>query len=572
MSDSRGANVEIRRFSPPPLPIPAAEAVLARKRRLERSVEFDTSLTVVGHVTRNAVANPAAIAVTQGQDRATYRQLLATVLHVRGLLLGSGRGAGELIAVLGSRSGDTVAIYLAIESISAIYLPIEPEWPDQRVTDVLLRSRTRVVVTVAREETARLERLPLEVLIINVGRTLFENMADVPSAGGELPTRAAGDQVRYVIYTSGSTGQPKGAMVEHQGVMNHLWSKVNELSLVATDVVAFTASIGFDISIWQMLAPLLVGGAVAVVEHGDTRFPRRLYDTLLQLRATVVELVPSMLRWYVREVAKRHAHENGSHVRWLISTGEELYPDVARKVLDLLPQVRLLNAYGPTECSDDVTHHVVDRGDLRQSRIPVGVPLPNVVLYLLISAGETWRAAEVGEPCELFVGGAQVGSGYLNDLEASLAAFYQDVLDPDSPSGRIYRTGDSVLVDDTGRVCFLGRLDRQVKISGVRVELDEIEHALRRHPAVSQCAVITLPNASGREEFDIVAYLTLSREGVEKEIFAQYLGESLPPSMIPRLWRVVSSLPLTDNGKIDYFALNQSVTGESKENRAADAR
>jgi non-ribosomal peptide synthetase component F len=327
--------------------------------------------------------------------------------------------------------------------------------------------------------------------------------------------------------------------------------------------VAFTAPLVFDISIWQMLCPFMVGGRVVVMNDAVTRLPRWLVGTLEAEGVTAVELVPTVIGWLVDELKRQDGGGSLRKLRWLLSTGEALYPAAAARVLDTLPHVSLVNAYGPAECSDDVTLHVVTPADLTVPLLPVGSPVANTALYVLIEdADGTWRAAEPGESGELFVGGAGVGRGYLNDPDTTGRAFFRDPFDPASPTGRLYRTGDLARVDE-GLVYYLGRGDRQVKVAGVRMELDEIEAVLTRHPGVEQCAVTVSDDGDLSE---LVAHYTL-RSPVPQQELQEALSAALPPPMVPRRWREWDALPLSRNGKIDHRSLQATAATSRKEAR-----
>ncbi|MEU5660899.1 amino acid adenylation domain-containing protein [Streptomyces sp. NPDC047737] len=526
----------------------AAEA--ARAGALRNPLPVDTASAVLDHVARHAGTDGDRAAVVHGDTVVTYRGLLERVGAIRAGLLGKGCGPGDVVAVTGLRCPDIIAVLLATESLAAVYLPVDPGWPPARVSDVLTRGAARWLVDCTpsatgpvREAAARagVEPVPLP------GRT---------AASGGPPAAAAGDrsrEPRYAIFTSGTTGRPKGALVEHQGMMNHLWAKVLDLSLDHDDTVAFSAPLVFDIAVWQMLAPLLAGGTVAVIDDADLAFPRRLTRALSRSRVSVVELVPTVLGWLVDQVA-RTGPDALAGLRWVISTGEELRPALARRVVAGLPRARLLNAYGPTECSDDVTHQVVGAPEAALERLPVGSPVVNAVLHVLAGEGDgRWRAAAEGEPGELFVGGLPVGLGYLNDEATTRAAFFRDVIDPGSPTGRLYRTGDLARVAD-GRVHYLGRADRQVKVSGVRMELDEVEVVLSRHPAVGSCAVV-VSGTDGSAE--LTAHYS-PRGPVSDDELKEHLRSRLPAAMVPGRWRSWEALPLTRNGKTDHRALRDA--------------
>jgi len=540
-----------------PLRISEAEIGEAVRQALTRRYPIKESESIGSYVLRHAEAEPAAIAIASGSARITYRDLVSRAADTRDVLVRAGCRGGETVAVIGGRSVETVAIFLALESLGATYVPIEQSWPQARKRTVLEHSRATYLVVhgdVGAESLAAdsIGTLCESVVIPPRPKDVLAQDWDGRIGGGSvLRVSCDGSELRYLIFTSGTTGSPKGAAVEHRGLMNHLWAKVLDLELSGDDVVAFTAPLAFDISIWQMLAPLLVGGCVAVLADSDLSFPRRLCSALRSTGATVAEFVPTVVDWLVNGL-----RDGGGLVdlRWLISTGEELLPALAERVVDALPDVRLLNAYGPTECSDDVTHHVVSREDLQESRLPVGTPIINAALYVLCQDGDTWRAARTGEVGELFVGGVPVGAGYPDDPGATARAFFRDVLDPTSPTGRLYRTCDAALVRD-GRIYCLGRLDRQVKISGVRMELGEIETVLSRHPAIRQCAVV-VDDSKGPAEL-VAYYVAMPGAFLERDELVELFSAALPVAMVPSRLCEVEALPLSPNGKVDHTILNQ---------------
>ncbi|OEJ97199.1 amino acid adenylation domain-containing protein [Streptomyces thermolilacinus] len=543
-----------------PLPLSDGAAARATALSLGRHADSDTALGVLGHVARFAAATPDAPAVIDGDTTLTYPRLLTRAARFRAVLTAAGCGAGSVVAAVGDRSADTVAAFLAIEGLGAVYLPVAADWPEQRVTDVLERSAAGFLLDYSgdpggggpRGETAVKTAAGLGTTVVAAPGPDASGQEDAPVAPYTPDGRDQSLEPRYCIFTSGTTGRPKGAAVEHRGMVNHLWAKVADLELTAEDRLAFTAPLVFDISVWQMLAPLLVGGAVVVVRQQDLDFPRRVRTALERTGVTVVELVPTVVGWLVGEAERRGAVL--PDLRWLISTGEELRPELAARALAALPHVRLLNAYGPTECSDDVTHHEVTAADTSRSRLPVGGPVAGARLYLLVHEEEQglWRAAEPGEAGELFVGGIVVGLGYVNDPANNARAFFTDPLDPASPTGRLYRTGDVARFED-GVVLYLGRVDRQVKVAGVRMELDEIEAVLLRHPAVDRAAV-TVPVIDGHPV--LAAHYTV-REPVTQEELRAHLAAALPEAMVPRRLFELDALPLTPNGKTDHRALRQ---------------
>jgi amino acid adenylation domain-containing protein len=272
----------------------------------------------------------------------------------------------------------------------------------------------------------------------------------------------------YVIYTSGSTGLPKGAMVEHAGLLNHLYIMMRNLGLTESDVVAQTASQCFDISVWQFLTALLVGGKVLIVGNTRAHDPEVLWRTLDEAEVTTWQTVPSMLEAMVGEGIDNQARLGA--MRWVLVTGEACPVGLGRRWRKCHPEIPLLNAYGPAECSDDVTLHVIGEGwdGEDATTLPIGKPLMNTQAYVLDGAGEPVPARVTGE---LYIGGEGVGRGYLNRPELTAERFVADPFV--GAGGRMYRTGDLARWLPDGTLEFLGRKDFQAKIRGYRIELGD---------------------------------------------------------------------------------------------------
>ncbi|MEV7007418.1 amino acid adenylation domain-containing protein [Streptosporangium sp. NPDC051022] len=501
----------------PALEISAAETTRARtwaaRNGMTRELEVNLADPVINWVER-AAGGRDRLAVTDAHRALSYAELAVEARRLAALLEREGVTSGTVVGVGGERCATVIVAFLAVELLGALYVPADAGWPAARVRDVLVQAGAAVLLTVdaGRSATALLEGAA-------EAGTRVVHAADAaglaPWAGA--PRLESPDQPRYVLFTSGSTGRPKGAVVEHQGMLNHLHAKIVDLELSEMDVVAQTAPLGFDISIWQMLCPLLTGGRVDVIGDEVTHDPVSFASAVDNQGVTVAELVPTMVRHLLDGLSAPGAPEHGlTGLRWMIATGEELPAELARRWLAARPRTRLLNAYGPTECSDDVTHHTVTADELGLLRLPIGTPIINTRLYVLRQedgtaghpggqddTGVSWVVCEAGETGELFVGGICVGRGYLGDDERTRAAFYRDPF-ADAPTARLYRTGDAVRLLPPGTaghgrptLQYLGRVDRQVKISGVRMELGEIEAVLQRHPEVAAAAVVVHTYPSG---------------------------------------------------------------------------
>jgi amino acid adenylation domain-containing protein len=502
---------------------------------------------------------PDAAAIRDGKRTWSYQELGAATRCAATLLADVGIGPGNIVGVGGLRAAEVVIGFLACDLLGAVYLPIEYTWPAKRIRDVLTGSRAAALFLTG-PGAAGLELAGAAAGVRVVSSVDIAGCAEWT----EQPRDEDGTRISYVLYTSGSTGTPKGAVVECQGMINHLVAKVRDLGLTESDRVAQTAPLGFDISVWQMLAPLLAGGETHIVEDAVAQDPQLLLPFLAERGITVAELVPTLLRLLLDAI--EHMPESRLALRWMVATGEELPPGTAARFTRIAQGVRLMNAYGPTECSDDVTHFVVGEPEPHVQHLPIGGPVANTSLYVLRCDGQEWVSCPPGESGELFVGGVGVGRGYLADADRTRGAFFRDPF-ADTPTGRLYRTGDAVVALPNGVVEYRGRVDRQVKIAGFRMEPAEIEAVLTRHPRVTTCAV-TVSKLGERRSLvaretrvgtsssgELIAFVCVKGDCFPPAELRDYLADRLPLPMVPHRYLLLSELPLTTNGKVDYRAL-----------------
>ncbi len=443
---------------------------------------------------------PDAPAVSDQHARYTYAELDQRANRLAHAVQQRGIGRNQLVAIFAERSCDFVSAVLGVFKAGAAYLPLDLEHPPQRLAHVLQQSQScLVLVDSTWRETlaAALSTLPADQQppILALEQAFSPELASVAPAIDPQPSDLA-----YVIYTSGSTGLPKGAMIEQRGMINHLYSKIVDLQLSAADRVAQNARQSFDISVWQMLVGLLVGAETQIYPETIARDPDALLDYACAQATTILEIVPSVLGAWLNLLPHRPALPAFADLRWLLLTGEALPPQACRDWFTWYPHIPLLNAYGPTECSDDVTHYVVTQPPAPHVvHMPIGRPIINTRLYILDAQRQPVPPGVIGE---LYVGGVGVGRGYLNDPERTQAVF---MADPFVAGGRCYRTGDLARYRADGTIEYLGRVDHQVKVRGFRIELGEIEAALGTHQVVQQSIVTATPNAQG--QLRLIAYV-----------------------------------------------------------------
>jgi amino acid adenylation domain-containing protein len=366
-------------------------------------------------------------------------------------------------------------------------------------------------------------------------------------AAKDLPARSKPDDVAYIIYTSGTTGKPKGAMIHHAGMLNHLFAKINDLSITAEDVVAETAPPFFDISIWQFLCGLLTGACTYIIDKEKQLEPLKLSEELHKGTVTIFESVPSLITSFLDGIAnKQHQLQ---HVRWMLATGEPLSISLTEKWYSFFPGIQLVNAYGPTEASDDITHCMVQPAHAKQVAIPIGKPVQNMQIYIL---DNYLNMCPIGVKGEICVAGTGVGKGYWRNDAQTHKVF---IPNPHAPQQQgydvIYKTGDIGYYTADGNIICTGRKDEQVKIRGHRIELGEIEHRLSQHASINEAVVIT--KGSEHDKY-LVAYYVAGSEIASDEL-KSYLAGKLPEYMVPAWYVRLQRIPVTANGKLNKKAL-----------------
>src|SRR5256712_344662 len=491
-------------------------------------------------------AHPNAIAAVHGDRQWTYRQLNGRANQLARALLARGLCREGVVAVVTERNLDWMAAVLAIFKAGGAYLPIEPHFPADRIARTLSRAACRLVLT-ERGSTATLDHA-LDSL--SGVQTLFIDAAyEEDHADGNLGVDVAPDQLAYIYFTSGSTGEPKGAMCEHAGMLNHLCAKIDDPIIGVGDVVAQTAPRCFDISLWQLVSALLVGGRTLLVEQEAILDAKRFMDKIVDGRAAVVQVVPSYLEVLLSYLAQ-HPRELPD-LRYVSVTGEALKKELTQRWFAAQPGIKLVNAYGLTETSDDTNHEVMDSVP-RRERVPLGRPINNVHVYVV---DEHLSPVPLGAPGELVFSGLCVGRGYVNDPERTRRAF---LVDPHRKGQRLYRSGDYGRWLPEGKLEFLGRRDTQVKISGFRIEIGEIENTLLRLPGVREGAVVVTGGTDQSKH--LVAFYAAQRP-LDANALRDQFRESLPEYMVPSAFHCQRTLPLTGNGKIDRKAL-MALAGE----------
>jgi amino acid adenylation domain-containing protein len=523
--------------------------------------EFARDRSVVEVIEGIAASNPDAPAIIYNGKTTTYGELSArSTLLAQRLRELTRISKDDRIALLLERSDLMVESILAVWKAGAAYVPVDVDYPAARIVGMISDAGAKLTLTesssVAASLPAQLERVAPVVALDELPARAAKDVGpapDVPFDAGSLA---------YVIYTSGSTGRPKGSMIEHLGMLNHLYAKIHDLNLGADSVVVQNASHCFDISVWQFFAPLMVGATAVIYDKSLVLNPSALLERVAKDKATVLEVVPSYLSMLLVLIEEREAGASLQTIRHLLVTGEAVKPALVERWFKLFPRTPLVNAYGPTEASDDITHFLMTQTPATET-VPVGRALRNLKIYI---ADEYMNLCPVGVKGEILVSGVGVGRGYLNDAARTAQSFTEDPFRPER-GVRLYKTGDIGRYLESGLIEFFGRKDNQVKIRGFRIELEEIESVIAAHPSVREAVVVEKRAPSG--DARLAAYLLTGGDHLP-EALRDFIAERLPDYMIPSSFIVLDELPVTTSGKLDRKALGGLPVDEQDETPATD--
>ena len=484
--------------------------------------------------------HPDMVAAVYGEQEWTYRELNARANKIGRALLARGLSKEGIVAVVTERNLDWMAAVIAVFKAGGVYLPVEPHFPSDRIAAMLSRSECKLVLTEPDSTTTleeALDTIPeVEMHYIN---TIYKEDHTEDNLGIAVEP----NQLAYIYFTSGSTGEPKGAMCEHAGMVNHLYAKIDDLEIGEGQVVAQIAPQCFDISLWQLVSALLVGGRTLIVKQSVILDVERFVDTIINGRVSVMQVVPSYL-----EVVLAYLDEYPRELpdlRCVSVTGEALEKELTQRWFAAMPGIKLVNAYGLTETSDDTNHEVMDRPPKRE-RVPLGPAVNNVYIYIV---DEHLSPVPLGAIGEIVFSGVCVGRGYINDPDRTRKAY---MADPIREGERLYRSGDYGRWQPDGKLEFLGRQDAQIKIRGFRIEIGDIENALLGIPGTRRGAVVVTERANQSKH--LVAFYSSNRS-LEVDEVQEQLSQALPAYMVPSIFHQLDRLPLTDNGKIDRKTL-----------------
>jgi amino acid adenylation domain-containing protein len=506
-------------------------------------------------IEQQAARSPEALALLGDGQRLTYRELNERANQLAWYLREQGVGPDVLVGICVERSLEMVVGLLGILKAGGAYLPLDPEYPAERLRYMVDDARPALLLAQ--------ERLQERLAALGATRVLSLDR-DWPVIGahaaGNLPCTGAADDLAYMIYTSGSSGRPKGVMVTHRSATNFLHAMQDTLALRPEDVLAAVTTLSFDIAGLELYLPLIAGARIVLIDRETARDGHELHEMLIQQAVTIMQATPSTWSLLALDGWRPRAGFK------ILCGGEALSRELAAQLV--AHHVPVWNLYGPTETTIWSCVKPLQEGDA----VTIGRPIANTQVYVLDHQGQI---APTGVTGELYIGGAGLARGYFHRPDLTAGRFVPDPFGPIAGS-RLYRTGDLVRFRPDGDLEFLGRVDQQVKIRGFRIELGEIETALAAHAAIRQAVVIARPGVTGDNQ--LVAYVVKAErpagpdeeEGAPLAMAAlrEYLATRLPEYMIPHRFVVLEAMPLTPNGKIDRKQLPEPDPTLRPEERA----
>ncbi|MBD1806825.1 amino acid adenylation domain-containing protein [Microcoleus sp. FACHB-SPT15] len=519
---------------------------------------------------------PAKMAASFGETRLTYQDLNHKANQLARCLQNLGLEKGDFVGILKERDINFLIAILAVLKAGGVYIPIDSTYPLNRIQYMLSNSEVRILLTDSSFLEGLRELLELgshlkSIVCLDVKPDNLESAKPVgvnicdrndfeQFPKDNLEGTHKGTDPAYMLYTSGSTGLPKGAIIRHGGAINHIYAQFDALEFNENFSFLQSAPASSDISVWQFLAPILIGGRTVIIDTETVCNPERLFKVIQDERLSIVELVPVVLRELLNYISRLPMAQRAlPDLKWMMVTGESVSVELVNQWLRLYPSIKVVNAYGPTEAADDITQSILDKPlPENQRTVPIGKPLANLTLHIL---DQDMQLVPIGVPGEICVSGFGVGVGYWKNEERTQLSFVPNPFPnpkkvlPGIDSDVIYKTGDLGRWLPDGSIEFLGRIDHQVKIRGFRIELGEIEALLSQHPAVRETVVVVREDVPNQKR--LVAYIVPDEqpENPKSNELRNFLKDRLPEHMVPSAFVLLETLPLTPSGKVDRRAL-----------------
>lgn len=495
------------------------------------AMSYPAESGIVACFERQVEQTPERVMLVRHGRSHTYEEINRQANRLADKLGRLGLRPEEAVGIMTERSVEFMIGVLAVLKAGGAYVPIDPDYPQERIAHVVEESEIGLLLT--KQAYAEQSRFGARTLLLDDPLLYEGGSADNPS-----PVRSDGSSLAYIIYTSGSTGKPKGVMIEHRGVVNMAYWFHSKYNLEANRNVIQVTNISFDVHVLETLVTFLNGGTLYIPDQDELLDPMAYNRFVNKHAIQLSQFVPVSLQELIANSPYMPS------LSTLVCGGDKLEPSLAAQVLN--KGYRLYNHYGPTETTIDVLHHTCEAGE---DKVPLGRPIGNVHAYIVDRHD---RLQPVGIPGELCIAGASIARGYYKQPELTAEKF---AANPFVPGERLYRTGDLARWLPSGELEFLGRIDQQVKVNGIRIETGEVESVLLTHEALREAIVVT-KTIQGTKR--LCAYLVMEGE-LDREELRAFLEARLPEYMVPAFFVALDGFPLTPNGKVDRKRLPNPV-------------
>ncbi len=515
-------------------PTEAEQALLSRWNATDQPYP-DADKTLDALLQRAAAEHAERVALVFEGSTLSYRELDARARALALALRARGAGPGTLVGISIDRSFALIVALLGVIYAGAAYVPLDPGLPTDRLAGMVEDARLSLLLSRGSERERLGTAIPaaLPTLLLD----------ELPATAAEaLTPLATSDDPAYVIFTSGSTGRPKGAMNAHRGIVNRLLWMQQTYQLQPGERVLQKTPFSFDVSVWEFFWPLMTGATMVIARPDGHRDSAYIAELVQRERVEVMHFVPSMLRFFLDEPKAAAC----AQLRQVVCSGEALPLDLVERFFTLFPTTALGNLYGPTEAAVDVSMWPC-RPHEPSGTVPIGAPIANTQLHVLDAQ---LNPLPIGVAGDLYIGGVQVGMGYVNRADLTAERF---IADPFRAGGRLYKTGDIARWRRDGALEYLGRSDHQIKLRGYRIELGEIESQLLASPGVASATVVPLEEAPG--DVRLAAYVVPRSPGLDLAALRDHLRARLPDYMVPSTLTALDRIPLLPSGKVDRRAL-----------------
>lgn len=504
--------------------------------------DYDTDVTIHEIFQRQVVKTPNSIAVVSGDKTLTYNELDSKSDSVALMLREKGVKRDTIVGIMVDRSLEMIIGIFGILKAGGAYLPILASYPQKRIDYMMQECKADIMLT----QDKYMDKISPSIESISLDNECIYNIFQ-----GRISNINKSRDLAYVIFTSGSTGKPKGTMIEHRSLINRLNWMQRKYHISEQDVILQKTPYGFDVSVWEIFLWSMVGARVCMLEPNCEKFPQAIIETVEKNKVTIMHFVPSMMSVFLGYLRLDEDLRALASLKMIFCSGEVLTTKNVQEFNNKLfknNNTLLINLYGPTEATIDVSYYDCTSNQ-NLDKVPIGKPIDNVKLFI-VSDKFLQPIGEIGEIC---IAGDGLARGYLNRPELDKEKFVEF---PFMPGEKMYKTGDLGRWLSTGEIEYLGRIDNQVKIRGLRIEIKEIEETINNYSPNIMSAVVVKKESD--TQIKLIAFV-VSKSHIDIGELKKYIKTLLPEYMVPNVFVKINELPLTTNGKLDRSALKNSL-------------